>query len=96
MLLIRSHNADQWLQASAISTLLSVRPTKGFDVALEILGTCTAPQLKEIIVAANYEYQGDFRDVLLQHPLIPRLKKRLQEAEIKSLPFVDLFFENFA
>lgn len=96
MLLLHSPHADQWLKASAISKLLLSKPMTGFDVALEMLDTCAAVQLEEIIEAANYEYQGDLRDALLLHPLIPRLKKRLQEPEMKNLPFVDLFFENFA
>lgn len=96
MLLLNSQHADQWLKASAISTILLFKPMTGFDVALEMLDTFTAPQLEEIIEAANYEYQGDLRDALLLHPLIPRLKKRLQEPEMKNLPFVDLFFENFS
>jgi len=96
MLLLHSPHADQWLKASAISKLLLSKPMTGFDVALEMLDTCVAVQLEEIIVAANDEYQGDLRDALLLHPLIQRLKKRLQEPEMKNLPFVDLFFENFA
>lgn len=96
LLLIHNPHADQWLQASALSTLLSINPMKGFDVALEMLMTCNAPQLTEIIEAANYEYQGDLQESLLQHPLISGLKNRLQEPEMQNLPFADLFFENFS
>ncbi|BBB62380.1 hypothetical protein UNDKW_4107 [Undibacterium sp. KW1] len=96
LLLIHSPHADQWLQASALSTLLSNSPMKGFDVALEILMVCNAPQLTEIIEAANYEYQGDLQERLFQHPLISGLKKRLQEPEMQNLPFADLFVKNFS
>ncbi len=70
LLLIRSPHADQWLEASAISTLLFVNPMKGFEIALEMIDHCAASPLAIIIEEASYGYDSELRESLLQHPLI--------------------------
>jgi len=96
LLLIRSPHADQWLQASAISSLLSINPMKGFEIALDMVDHCAASPLAIIIEEASYGYDSELRDSLLQHPLIPRLMLRLQDPAMRELPFADLFLARFS
>lgn len=93
--LLDEPGADQLLRTSALAGLLSRSPLNGFDRAHALVDDCDAKMLAEIIMALNYEHEGPLAQLVLVHPVVPKVKTRLQYFQAGEVDFADLFYQRF-
>jgi|GEM_PF-1154670 len=93
--LLDEPGAGQLLHTSALSILLSRSPLNGFDRAHALVDGCDAKMLSEIIMALNYEHEGPLAQLVLVHPVVPKMKARLQHFQAGEVDFADLFYQRF-
>lgn len=94
--LLAGETADKLLRASALGHLLSSDPLFGLDTALDLIEKCEPEILEEIIMALNYEHQGDLSDAVHKHPIVQLVKNRITQNGDLQTEFGQLFLENFA
>jgi len=93
--LLSGAKADPWLKADALGIFLNINPLLGFDKALNSIDDCEFELLEEIVVALNYEFQGDLSALVQSHQIVQRVKIRLLEHDPRLADYLPLFTERF-
>jgi hypothetical protein len=93
--LINEINADQWLKSTSLSLLLSNNFTKGVETANHLIDNCDESFLLSILEALNYEYHGMFKEFIMNHEIIYKIKRRLSSMKDTKIEYRDMFYQNF-
>ncbi|MDP9602111.1 hypothetical protein SAMN05518845_12057 [Variovorax sp. YR750] len=93
--ILEAKSPDVWLHATALSLLLSADCMAGFDAAMHLVDDRSPVLLNEVIEALNYEHQGDLRNEVHRHPIVPLVQRCIAGFNNEELKFRDLFIANF-
>lgn len=94
-MILEAKSPDVWQHATALSLLLSADCMAGFDAAMHLVNDRSPVLLNEVIEVLNYEHQGDLRNEVHRHPIVPLVQRCIAGFNNEELKFRDLFITNF-
>ncbi|WLQ12727.1 hypothetical protein O5O45_23645 [Hahella aquimaris] len=91
--ILDDEQADEWLKASALGSLLTKDFKRALDKSLGFIDHCDHRLLCELVEAMNYEFQGELKDYAANHATTQKLKQRLRAGADKDVDYCELFYE---